>query len=183
MILAVVVLLAAVALGWLLGGSLSQLGDLSLRSGRLVLTAMVLQVLGGLIGGPFYAAGLIASTVLVAAFLLRNRGVQGTGLIALGLLANSLVVSLNGAMPVAGSAAGRAGVSTHDLLTRADPRHELSHDRTRLAALSDIVPLPWPVLPEVVSPGDIAIAAGLGELIVLGMLGATARRPARSGLP
>ena len=171
MILAVVVLLAAALLGRLLGGELRRLGALPLRSGGLVSVAVVAQLVGGLLGGPAYGVGLGVSTVLAAGFLLRNRGVRGTGLIALGLLANTLVVSLNGAMPVTGSAAGRAGVSTQELLTGADPRHELADDRTRLRALSDVLPAPWPGLPEVVSPGDVLVAAGLGQLVLLGMLG------------
>ena len=176
MILAVALLLAVV-LGWLLGGRLGRAGQLSLRSTRLASTAVVAQLLGGLVGGPAYAATLVASAGLVGLFLLRNRGVRGTGLIALGLLANALVVSLNGAMPVAGSAADRAGVSTRDLLTGADPRHELLDGRTRLPALSDVLPAPWPVVPEVLSPGDVLIAAGLGQLVLLAMLGV--QRPVR----
>ena len=182
MILAVVVLLGAALLGRLLGGSLARLGERSLRSTRLASAAVVAQIVGGLVGGPAYAVGLGVSVALVAVFLLRNRGVRGTGLVALGLLANALVVSLNGAMPVAGSAAGRAGVSTQDLLTGADPRHVLMADRTRLRALSDVLPAPWPVVPEVLSPGDVMIAAGLGQLVLLGMLGAggVPREPRRT---
>lgn len=167
-----VVVLLALVLGWLLGGTLGRLGGRPLRSTRLVSSAVGAQILGGLVGGPSYAAGLVLSAVLAGVFALRNRGVRGTGLVALGLLANALVVSLNGAMPVAGSAAGRAGVSTRALLTGADPRHALIAGRTRLRALSDVLPAPWPVLPEVLSPGDVLIAAGLGQLVLLGMLGA-----------
>ena len=175
-ILAVVVLLATLGLGRLLGGRLGRLGELSLRSTPLASTAFAVQVLGGLVGGPAYAVGLGLAAALVGGFLLRNRGVRGTGLITLGLLANTLVVGLNGAMPVAGSAAGRAGVSTQALLTGADPRHELMDDQTRLRALSDVLPAPWPVVPEVLSPGDVLIAAGLGQLVLLGMLGSAGIR-------
>jgi hypothetical protein len=86
-----------------------------------------------------------------------------------GLLANALVVGLNGAMPVSESAAGRAGTTTQDILTGADARHELADRHTRLGFLGDVIPVPAPWRPEVVSPGDIAVAAGLAQLVLLGM--------------
>ena len=140
----------------------------------MILAVVVLlgaALLGRLLGGSLARLGerSLRSTRLASAAVVAQ--IVG-GLVALGLLANALVVSLNGAMPVAGSAAGRAGVSTQDLLTGADPRHVLIGDRTRLRALSDVLPAPWPVVPEVLSPGDVMIAAGLGQLVLLGMLGA-----------
>ena len=170
-ILAVVVVLSAIGLGWLLGGRLGQLAGLTLRWTRLVPVALLAQLVGGLISGPAYAVSLAGSVALLSAFLLRNRTVPGTSLIALGLLSNALVVGLNGAMPVAGIAAGRAGVTTQHLLTGVDRRHELADEHTRLELLSDVIPVPWPRLPEVVSPGDVLIAAGLGELVLLAMTG------------
>ena len=40
---------------------------------------------------------------------------------------------------------------------------------TTLRWLGDVIPVPLPVRPEVVSPGDVLIAAGLGEFVLLGM--------------
>ena len=169
MALVVVSLLVAVALGWARGGSLERLGGLRLRSRRLLALAFAAQLGGTLVGGPFHAVGLAASGGFVVAFLLHNRGVRGTGLIALGLLANALVVLVNGAMPVSVAAAGRAGVTTQPILNGSDPRHELADRSTRLPWLGDVVPLPLPVRPEVVSPGDVLVAAGAAQLVVLGM--------------
>jgi hypothetical protein len=184
--LVLVVLAVALAVGWARGGSLDRLGALPLRSRRLVLGAFAAQLLGTVIGGPFYPIGLAASAGLVVAFLVRNRGVRGTGLVALGLLANALVVGANGAMPVSAYAAGRAGVGVQDLLTGADPRHSLAGPDTRLGRLGDVVPVPLPLRPEVVSAGDVLVAAGLGQLVALGMVGAgvtdRARGP-RQGRP
>lgn len=171
MSLVLVVLLAGLLLGWLTGGSLDRLGGVPLRRRRLVVAALAAQALGAVVGGPFHALGLLGSALLVAAFLLANRGIRGTGLVALGLLANALVVGANGAMPVSEVASGRAGVSTQDLLTGADSRHELAGASTRLPWLGDVVPVPLPVRPEVVSPGDVLLAAGLAQLVVLGMRG------------
>jgi hypothetical protein len=166
--LVVVVLVAALAIGWLSGGSLEQLGSLPLRSLGLVAGALAAQLLGALVGGPAHPLGLVVSAGLVAAFLARNRGVRGTGLVALGLLANAVVVTANGAMPVSPQAADRAGVGVLETLV-GDQRHELEGPRTRLRALGDVVPVPLPLRPEVVSPGDVLVAAGLGQLVVLGM--------------
>ncbi len=169
MVVAGVALLAALAVGYALGGSLTALGSLDLRARWLVWSAVAAQVLGAVIGGPAYALGLIVSALLVGRFLLRNRGVRGTGLLALGLLANALVVGLNGAMPVSLHAAGRAGTTTQDILIGTDPRHEIAGPGTRLRWFGDVIPAPWPARPEVISPGDVLIAAGLAQLVVLGM--------------
>ncbi|MDX6198432.1 MAG: hypothetical protein QOJ79_1583 [Actinomycetota bacterium] len=177
MVLAGVALLAALVLGWLSGGSLDRLGALPLHSRGLVFGAFAAQAAGAVIGGPVYPLGLAVSAALVVWFLKRNRGVRGTGLVSLGLLCNALVVGLNGAMPVSVDAAGRAGTTTQHILIGDDPRHELADQHTRLRFLGDIVPVRAPWRPEVVSPGDVLIAAGLAQLVLIGMR--TGRKPAR----
>lgn len=183
MSLAVVVLVVALAIGWARGGSLLRLGALPLRSPLLVGAALLVQLLGTLVGGPVYPLGLAASAALVVAFLARNRGIRGTGLVALGLLANALVVGLNGAMPVSEHAAGRAGVGVQGLVAGTDARHEPAGAATRLPWLGDVIPVPLPVRPEVVSPGDVLVAAGLGQLVALAMVGAGATDRAAGRTP
>jgi hypothetical protein len=141
---------------------------LPLRSLGLVAGALGAQLLGTLVGGPAYPLGLAASAALVLAFLALNRSVRGVGLVALGLLANALVVTANGAMPVSPQAADRAGVGVLEVLV-GDQRHELEGADTRLRALGDVIAVPLPLRPEVVSAGDVLVAAGLGQLVVLGM--------------
>jgi hypothetical protein len=175
---AVVVLIAALVIGYGAGGDLDRLGHLPLRRARLVLGAVAAQAVGTVVGGPAYPLGLVVSAVLVAVFLAHNRGLRGTGLLAAGLLANALVVGLNGAMPVSPEASGRARISTQDLLSGADPRHELQDDDTRLHLLGDVIPVLLPVHPQVVSPGDVLVAAGLAQLVVVGMRSGRRLRPA-----
>ncbi|MCW2570748.1 MAG: hypothetical protein JWO88_806 [Frankiales bacterium] len=177
MVLAGVALLVAVVVGWLSGGSLDRLGAMPLTSRRLVWGAFAVQAVGTVVGGPVYPVGLAVSAGLVAWFLARNRGVRGTGLVALGLLSNALVVGLNGAMPVSVEAAGRAGTTTQHILIGDDPRHEIADRHTRLRALGDVIPLRAPRWPEVVSPGDVLLAAGLAQLVLVGMR--TGRGPAK----
>lgn len=175
MSLVVVVVLAALVLGRLGGGRLSRLGTLTLRSWPLVPLAAGVQLAGavagaaGLPAGPSYAVGLAASAVLVGVFLARNRQVPGVGLVMLGLLLNALVVGVNGAMPVSIYAAARAGVATGALGAVGDGRHELVDADTRLVALGDVVPVPLPLRPEVVSIGDALLASGFGLLVAKGM--------------
>lgn len=181
MVFALVVVLVAVAVGAARGGRLDRLAKLALRRRSLVVGALAAQVLGALVGGPAYPVGLAVSAALVAWFLALNRGVRGTGLVALGLLANALVVGLNGAMPVSTDAGRRAGIGPQDLLPGQDPRHEVASRATRLRPLGDVVPVLLPVRPEVVSPGDVLVAAGLAELLVVGMgRRAAGRRPRAS---
>jgi hypothetical protein len=180
-VLAGVALLVAVVAGWLSGGSLDRLGALPLRSRRLVWGAFAAQALGAVVGGPLYAVGLVVSAALVAWFLARNRGVRGTGLVALGLLSNALVVGLNGAMPVSVEAAGRAGTTTQHILIGDDPRHEIADRHTHLRELGDVIPVPAPWRPEVVSPGDVLVAAGLAQLVLIGMR--KGRGPAKHARP
>lgn len=177
MLLAVVVLLAALVVGWVRGGSLERLGQLPLRRRSLVVAAVTAQVLGAIVGGPAYPVGLAVSAVLVMAFLALNHGVRGTGLVAAGLLGNALVVGLNGAMPVSVAASDRARLSTQAILAGEDMRHELADRRTRLRPLGDVVPVLLPVRPEVVSAGDVLVVAGLAELLVVGMGRRRAGRP------
>ena len=167
-LLVVLAVLAGLVLARLRGGSLDHLEALDLRRRRLVVLALLAQAAGAVVGGPLHATGLAVSAGLVAAFLVANRGVRGTGLVALGLAANALVVGLNGAMPVSTSAAARVGLSTLDVEDGLDPRHELVDDRTRLPVLADVIALPLPLRPEVVSAGDVLVAAGLAQLVVVG---------------
>lgn len=172
------VLLCAVLVGRVCGGSLDRLGALDLRRRRLVVAALGVQALGSVVGGPAYALGLSGSAALVTAFLVVNRGVRGVGLVALGLGANALVVALNGAMPVSPDAAARAGVALGDVDAGLDRRHVRTDARTRLPLLGDVVPVLLPLRSEVVSPGDVLLASGLAQLVVVGMVAGRARVPA-----
>lgn len=178
MSLVVAALLVALLVGRACGGSVEALGAVALRRRSLVVAAVVVQALGAVGGGPAFPAGLAASAALAAAFLLANRGVRGTGLVALGLAANALVVGVNGAMPVSATAAARAGVPLVDVEAGLDGRHVRETTATRLPALGDRVPVLLPGRPEVVSAGDVLVAAGLAQLVVVGMLSSRrARRP------
>ena len=154
--------------GFALGGSLIRLEALTLRRVRLVAAAVVLQLAGtALFSGGWYTAALVASLALAVGFLAANPRLAGRGLIGAGLALNALVIGANGAMPVAVDAAASAGLSTGRLLD--DPRHQIAGPHTTLAAFDDHVPLRLPLEPEVLSPGDIAVAAGAGLMVAQAM--------------
>jgi hypothetical protein len=174
--LVLVVLVGAVAVGYLTGGSVGRLAELPMRSRWLVAAAAVAQVGGGLISlfgtaaaGATYPAAAMTAALLVAAFLARNRRLPGIALVAMGLASNAVVVAWNGVMPVSAAAARRAGVALGPLAAGIDPRHALAGAHTVLAALGDVIAVPLPLHPEVVSIGDTLIAAGLGLLVFTGM--------------
>jgi hypothetical protein len=166
-------LLLAVAVGHLAGGRAGGLTGLSLSRTHLLVAAFVVQVLeppaSGVVPGA-YPIALAVSATLMTQFVSRNVSVPGVPLAGVGLLLNAAVVLVNGAMPVSLDAAARAGIQVERLDLAADPRHEPLGDSTRLALLADITPAPLPGRPEVVSPGDVLLAAGVGLFVVSAML-------------
>jgi hypothetical protein len=177
LVLLVGALAAAVAL--LCGGRPGTSGY-RFRGVRLVVAAAVLQ-LAGTLWSPAYAVLLALSALLAAVFVVANVRVPGVPLIALGLLLNAVVIGLNGAMPVSEAAAQRAGVATDALV--GELRHTTSGDGTTLGALGDVIPVPLPWRAEVVSVGDVFVAAGVGLLVLTLVFGRPpvrgSRRPVR----
>ena len=116
--------------------------------------------------------------MLTAGFVLANLAVPGVGLIGVGLVLNTLVIAANGGMPVLARAADVAGVDWAQAVR--DPLH-VSGSGARLSWLGDIVPVLNPLHREVVSVGDLLVAAGVGLLVVTGLR--QGRRLPRPGTP
>ncbi len=134
---------------------------------RLLVAAAVVQVLTAVLGsgsGWARALALVLTTVLVGLFLGGNSRLPGVPLIGLGLLLNVLVVVANAAMPVSVTAAARAGISRADLHLGSDALHEAIGPGTHLRLLADVVPVALPWRPQVVSPGDVLVVAGVALL-------------------
>jgi len=178
----VVVLLLTLGLGWLRGGSLEQLATMQLRWAWLVGAATALTVLGAFAGrlglpapGVVYVVCIGSAAALVCAFVWLNRHLIGIPLVAVGFAMNAIVILANGAMPVSERAADRAGVDLAALRADEDAKHEVADRRTRLRLLADVVPVPLPGPlrrgSNVVSAGDVVLAAGLAQLVLNGMRG------------
>ncbi|MGH8776004.1 MAG: DUF5317 family protein [Jiangellaceae bacterium] len=180
MTLVLLALALGVAVGYARGGGLAGLAGLRLRRHRLLLTALglyALGVLGGWIWDPLLAALAATAWLTIGFYAWVNRDVRGATLVALGLTANGLVLLLNGAVPVAAEATARAGADVGELVETAG--HEAITSATRLPGLGKTVPVAFPPRPEVVSPGDVAVAAGLALTVVTGMT----RRTASGAVP
>jgi hypothetical protein len=178
-VFALAVVIGAALLAAAMGGRLSGFTTLDMRGVRYLTVAVVSQALAGVLAASagtstLYLAGLALSAAAALVFCVINRQLPGVALVTAGLVSNALVVGLNGAMPVSIFAASRAGVSIESIAAGNDPRHTVAGYGSTWRALGDVIPVPLPVVPEVISPGDVLVAAGLGELMVVGMR----RRPA-----
>ncbi|MEO6714006.1 MAG: DUF5317 domain-containing protein [Mycobacteriales bacterium] len=196
MTLVVIVLLGAMALGKLRGGSLRRLSMLRLPRTDLVIAAGILAVFGafgGLLGlpaRPTYVLCTALSAWLACLFVFANRHVVGVPLVAAGFFLNAVVIVANGAMPVSQRAADFADVDTGAAADGTDAKHVIASPDSTLMPLADVIPLriPRPVdrLSNVYSFGDVVLAAGLGLLVMAAMerpgAGRRARQVARGRL-
>ena len=181
MVLVLVVAVGALAVALIAGRR--DLTRVRLRAVRLLAAAAVAQVLVSTLApesGVARTVALIVTTVLVGLFVYGNRHVAGTPLIGVGLLLNVLVVGANAAMPVSLHAADRAGLSRGELALAEDVLREPMTPATKLPWLGDVVPVALPWRPQVVSAGDVLVAAGVGLLLVTARVAQTPRRAARS---
>ncbi len=163
LLVAVLALLLAVATGG------RRLTRVHVRAVRLLVAAAVLQLGTSALApgsGPARAGALVLTVLLVGLFLAGNARLPGVPLVALGLLLNVVVVGLNAAMPVSLVAAARAGIAVEDLHLAQDAMREPAGPGTRLRLLADVVPVPLPGRPQVVSVGDVLVAAGVGLLLL-----------------
>lgn len=180
-VLVVMVAALAVLVALLTGGS--RLAQVRLRAVRLLAAAAVIQVGTSALApgsGAVRALALLLTSVLVGLFVLGNRRVAGTPLIGLGLLLNVVVVAANKAMPVSQDAASRVGITPTELALAGDAMREPLTESTVLGRLADVVPVAAPWWPQVVSPGDVLVAAGVGLLLVSARGPQTATRANRS---
>jgi hypothetical protein len=167
MVLVAVTVLGALAVGYLRGGQLRNLGTVRLRRGWLVLASVGIQGLLAAfvaLGGPGEALSrplLLASQVALLAFVWCNRLLPGMTLVFVGFAANAAVITANGAMPVDPDALAMVGGGSAVI----EPgKHRLLTEGDSLVWLADILPIP--LLRTVISAGDIVLAAGVGILVV-----------------
>lgn len=179
-LLLVLVVTAGVITGKLRSGRLDGIPQAEFRLGVFLLVGIGLQTVAS-IAAPFswgqeivpvaVLLGLMALLVFAAA----NHRLPGMLLIGLGLLANLLVIGLNGGMPVSAETWTQAG---HALGagSQLDARHVLAGDGTMLGLLGDVFAIR--PLRLTVSIGDVALYTGV-FLLLQGLMihGRYARRP------
>ncbi len=158
------VLALAVSVSWLRGGRLRNVAHVRLTAAWLLFAGVAIQVAVDVAAGRQLLpdAGLsgwvllLCSQLLVVAFLVRNRALPGTRLVATGLLLNAVVMAANRAMPVDPAAIAALGI---DGAAVAPGKHTLMTADTHLPWLADIIPVPW--LRSILSVGDLVLAVGL----------------------
>ncbi|MEO6578083.1 MAG: MFS transporter [Candidatus Limnocylindria bacterium] len=181
----------ALIIGALAGGSFPRLSELRLRWSPLLAAALALRLFVGLsreigIGdgipaGPFF----LAAYGLIIAWLWGNWRVPGLQIAAVGIGANMLALLVNrGQMPIWSAAYFSAGFTEADIVN--DAFHVLLRADSIAGFVAsgglfgDVIPLPIPIIRDVVSIGDVLLAIGIFWAIVYSMTRAGA--PSRGGV-
>ena len=160
--------------GFLLGGNISNFIANSRRLrwlGLLALGAIVrfgteIALNGGVPGVADVRLPLFAfAFALLLAGCWANRSVVGFGLILAGTFANLVPILLNGgSMPIWAPALTAAGFTQADVHSAF---HTIIYDAPgpafllRGGPLADIIPVPFPIIQNVISVGDLILAVGL----------------------
>ena len=163
-------------LGLVLGGRISALVNVHLRYVALIFAAIALRFgtqalitqgvsIADTLRWPLYA--LAFGTLITALWV--NRRSPGLLVVMVGVAFNAVAILVNGGyMPVSLPAVTAAGLSPTEL----NPTYhvalpaDLGTEFLRMAGpLGDIIPFPLPVLPNVVSLGDVLISVGLGWFV------------------
>lgn len=171
MFLLLSIIVVAVAIGLLRGGTLTRLGDPPLSWWWLAVGGLVLQALP--VAGRAAGTGvLLLSYVALGWFAWANRHRAGFWLVLAGLCMNMLVVALNGGMPVSADAllraAGDDGVEAIRVLEdKGGAKHHLA-DGDLVLPLGDVIPVGSPFA-VVLSPGDVLMYLGIVIFIVAEM--------------
>ena len=166
MFLVVVIALAVVAVP-LAGGRIANLAQIRFRWVPALLGALAIQVVIVSVlpdGAPsLHRLLYIASYAFVGAFLVANRRIVGSHVVALGVLLNTTaIVANNGVMPASGAALRAAGIST----SAAGFTNSTHVAHAHLQLLGDIFAIPKPLpLHNVFSIGDVCIVLGVATTI------------------
>ena len=164
--LAILSLLAGLVLALVLGGRLGNIPAERLRWPSLTFVAVVLYWAPVVLGASSSAAVvlILLSYVALLAFALANLRLTGMAVVGLGLALNAVVIAANNGMPVDPQAVVATGLSPASELEAIDLEggRRWQEPDDRLAVLGDIVPVA--VLDEVVSFGDLVLAAGLANV-------------------
>jgi MFS family permease len=170
----------ALVVGALAGGGLPRLADLRLRWLWILGLALAVRFAATLLRlgdiGPDLPLGaaFVASYGLIFVWLWGNWRVPGLQIAAVGIGLNTLAVVLNGGQMPIWTAAFTAAGFTPDALAH-DPFHFLLSagsvaDFVRQGGIfGDVVPIPIPLIRDVVSIGDTLLAVGIFWAIVYSM--------------
>jgi hypothetical protein len=168
-----VIVVAALLVGFVARGSLRNFERLSVRWWGVALAGLALQAvpIPERLGSRWAVGTLVASYGLLIVFVVLNRRLPAAPLILIGLILNVVVIGANGGMPVSGNAIETAGARGEGLLTGIEgTKHHLMGPDDVLTPLADVIPIPPPA-GVILSAGDLFIYAGVAAFVILVMLG------------
>lgn len=174
------VIALALVVGGLAGGGLPRLADLRLRAVWILGIALALRFAAGLLREGDIGVDVPLGTLFIAAYALifvwlwNNWRVPGLQIAAVGIGLNALALVLNGGqMPIWSAAFTAAGFTPAALAH--DPFHFLLQASSvsdfvlRGGIFGDVIPIPIPVIRDVVSIGDALLSIGIFWAIVYSM--------------
>lgn len=154
-------------LGLVFGGRASNLGRQPLRWWPALALGVLLQAAAETLDVR-ESVGLsmvYVSYGFLIVFAVRNLRLVGMPIVLLGLVLNTLVIGINGGMPVREEAIRAAGHLMPDEIATVDfgAKRHLEDDSDRLVFLGDVIP----VRPtrEVLSFGDLLLAFGVANVL------------------
>jgi hypothetical protein len=178
----VVLVLAAFVIGGIvgiaLGGRFGNLGGVHYRWWPLAIAGLVLQIVpvshAWAHERTIGATLLVLSFVLLLVFVLANMRSPGFPLIAIGLVLNATVITVNAGMPVTAAALraasdGKMADAVVKLKTEGGAKHHLAGPSDKLLPLADNLGIGAPIR-GVFSVGDVLWIAGAAWAVAGGML-------------
>jgi hypothetical protein len=172
-------IIVSVAAGFMLGGTLKKLKDVSIRHLELIFSAFAVEFIitllireGILTDGTVIYILHLSMYIILFTFIYMNKRYFSILTIGAGFLLNAAAIFANGGvMPVAREALVKAGMggAVIDGILSPSGLYKLMDGKTLLPYLCDIIPKPY-IMMSVISIGDIFIVTGLFFLI-LGLMG------------
>jgi MFS family permease len=183
-------ILLALVVGAIAGGGLPRLADLRLRWNLVLLAALGLRVGAGFVREAGFTEiplgwAYIVAYGLIFVWLGKNWRVPGLQIASVGIAANLAAILLNGGqMPIWSAAFFGAGFTEAEIAN--DPFHfilrasSVSDFVASGGLFGDVIPLPVPIIRDVISVGDVLLAIGIFWAVVYSMTRAEA--PTRASL-
>jgi hypothetical protein len=159
-----IAVVVALAIPLLTRGSYSRMLSVRWHWASLLFAGVAIQIVLEFVSIPkehWHDVGyglLVASYVLLLAFVARNLVLRGMGIVFIGIACNALVITLNQGMPVKFPPEWQ-----NKPWAKATVKHHPQQPDEQLLFLSDIIVLKGP-LDSIVSFGDLILAVGLCDV-------------------
>jgi Bacterial protein of unknown function (DUF894). len=168
-------------LGLIVGGRITNLASIRLHRLGLLVAAVILRfgteylLNAGVAPVETLRVPLLASAFgLLLIALWANRGYPGMSLAFIGILSNAFVMVVNrGDMPIYGPSLAAAGLTPADVTSAIHtilPADLDANFLLHLGPFADVIPIPFPVVQNVASIGDLFLTLGLAFFLFAGVV-------------